>query len=74
MTGVGVASLSLALSAYGFGGMGAAIWDPDVAWRSLLGAALTVKRSDVLPLAGRAMDAEGLGEVGLACLLALVYG
>lgn len=51
-----MASLSLWLSAYGLGG----IAEPEVACRSLLGGALTVRRSDVLPAAGRAMDADEL--------------
>lgn len=72
--GAGVASLSLGLSAYGLGGIGALICDPEVAWRSLLGGALTVNLREVLPFAGRAIDAEGRVEPGLLCLLALVYG
>ena len=35
---------------------------------------MTVSLSDVLPLAGRAMDAEGRVEPGLLCRLARVYG
>ena len=69
-----MASLSLKLSTYGFGGIEALTCDPDVAWRSLLGGALTVSRSEVLPLAGRAMDAEGRVEPGLVCLLVRAYG
>lgn len=51
-----MASLSLWLSAYGLGG----IAEPEVACLSLLGGALTVRRRDVLPAAGRAMDADEL--------------
>lgn len=55
--------------------MEAATCDPEVACLSLLGAALTVRRRDVFPFAGRAMLAEGRVEgCGLSCLLALVYG
>ena len=49
----------------------AALRDPEVAWRSLLGAAFTVRRREVLPFAGRAILAEPLG---LGGLLARVYG
>lgn len=35
---------------------------------------MTVSLSDVFPLAGRAMDAEGRVEFGLLCLLVLAYG
>lgn len=69
-----MASLSLGVSAYGLGGIGTA--EPDVACRSLLGGAFTVNRSDVLPFAGRAMEADdgaGLGLV-LVLVLARVYG
>lgn len=48
--------------------------EPDVAWRSLLGGALTVSRREVLPLAGRAMDADGRAEEGLVRLSVRKYG
>lgn len=39
--------------------MGAALYAlPDVAWRSLLGGALTVRRIEGLPLLGRCTEAE----------------
>lgn len=69
--GLGVASLSL--SAYGFGGN----CEPEMAWRSLEGAALTVSLSEFLPLAGDTRDSEAAGGCweGLPLrVLVLVYG
>jgi len=72
--GTGVASLSLGASAYGFGGIEACC-ELDVACRSLLGGALTVRRSLLLEM--RSTEAEEEEEACCGVLLrvlALLYG
>ena len=71
--GLGVASLSLASSVYGFGGS----WDPEMACRSLEGAAFTVSLSEFFPPGGvRDTEAMGTWAEGLPLwrVLVLVYG
>lgn len=73
--GLGVASLSLASSVYGFGGS----CEPEMACRSFEGAALAVSLSEFLPPGGGVRDkvAEGVGlEEGLPLrrVLVLEYG
>ena len=74
--GAGVTSLSLGASAYGFGGIGACC-ELEVAFRSLLGGALTVRRRPgLLPLVERSTDAEAAGlTAGLwRVLVRVLYG
>lgn len=72
--GLGVASLSLASSVYGFGGN----CEPEMACRSFEGAALTVSLSEFLPPGGGVRDnvAEGVWLEGLPLrrVLVRVYG
>lgn len=72
--GFGVASLSLTSSAYGFGGS----WDPDMACRSLEGAAFTVSLSEFFPAGGGVRDTEAVGVwlegLPLRRVLVRVYG
>lgn len=65
-------SESLADPVYGFGGMRDSSCEREVAWRSLLGGALTVNLKEVAPLDGRATEADEVAV--LVDALARVYG